>query len=113
VVIVAEYLILIYGDEAAENSLSEAEFAEILAGHTAFAENNRAALRDGNALTSTEAATSIRSDGVTDGPFLETKEALGGYYVIEAADLDAALAIAKQVPFGTGGGLEVRPIRSM
>lgn len=109
----AEYLILIYGDEASDSTLSEAEFAEVMAGHNAFAANNGPALRGGNALTSTEAATSIRGDGITDGPFLETKEALGGYYLIEAADLDAALAIAKQVPFGPGGGLEVRPIRKM
>ena len=47
---------------------------------------------------------------VTDGPFVETKEALGGYYLIEAADLDEAIAIAKQVPVGVGG-VEVRPVR--
>jgi hypothetical protein len=47
---------------------------------------------------------------VTDGPFIETKEALGGYYLIEAADLDEAIGIAKQVPVRTGG-VEVRPIR--
>ena len=47
---------------------------------------------------------------MTDGPFAETKEQLGGYYLIEAADLDAALAVAKQVPM-SGGGVEVRPIR--
>ncbi|HEY4457510.1 MAG TPA: YciI family protein [Pseudonocardiaceae bacterium] len=108
----AEYLVLIYGDETS-GEFSDAELAEVMAAHNRFAENNGPALRGGNALTSTEAATSIRADGVTDGPFLETKEALGGYYVIEAADLDAALAIAKQVPFGPGGGLEVRPIRTM
>jgi hypothetical protein len=117
VVIVAEYLILIYGDEAAEATLGEAELGEIMAGHNTFAEHNGPALRGGNALTPSETATTIRRDGdtvaVTDGPFLETKEALGGYYLIEAADLDAALAIAKQVPFGTGSGVEVRPIRKM
>ena len=109
----AEYLILIYGDEASQASLGNAELAEIMAGHNAFGDNNRAALRGGNALTPSGTATTIREDGVTDGPFLETKEALGGYYLIEAPDLDAALAIAKQVPFGPGGGLEVRPIQPM
>jgi hypothetical protein len=68
-------------------------------------------------LRPTETATAIRRDGdgvaVTDGAFLETKEALAGYYLIEAADLDAALAVAKQVPFGASGGLEVRPIWPM
>jgi hypothetical protein len=49
---------------------------------------------------------------MTDGPFAETKEALGGYYVIDAADLDQALAIAKQVP-APFGGVEVRPVRTV
>ena len=59
----------------------------------------------------TGTATSIRNNGatVTDGPFAETKEALGGYYLIEAPDLDAAIAIAKQVPHRFGG-VEVRPV---
>ena len=109
----AEYLILIYGSDASRAALSDAELAEIMAGHIAFAENNGPALRGGNALTPTDTATTIRDSGVTDGPFLETKEGLGGYYLIEATDLDEALAIAKQVPYPAGGGLEVRPIRQM
>jgi hypothetical protein len=68
----------------------------------------------GEQLASPETATTVRvQDGrtlTTDGPFAETKEALGGYYLIEAADLDEAIAIAKQVPVRTGG-VEVRPIR--
>ena len=65
-------------------------------------------------LEPTATATSVRSDGaggftVTDGPFAETKEALGGYYLITADDLDAAIAIAKQVP-APFGGVEVRPV---
>ena len=63
----------------------------------------------GEALQPTATATSIRGDVVTDGPFAETKEALGGYYLIEAADLDQALAIAKVCP-APYGGVEVRPI---
>ncbi|HEY4017137.1 MAG TPA: YciI family protein [Pseudonocardiaceae bacterium] len=113
----AEYLVLIYDDETASAAQSEAEFGEMMAAHGRFAEKNGAALRGGNALRPTETATAIRADGdgvaVTDGPFLETKEALGGYYLIEAPDLDAALAVAKQVPFGAGGGLEVRPVWAM
>ena len=54
----------------------------------------------------------MRDDIVTDGPFVETKEALGGYYVIEAADLDQALAIAKVCP-APYGGVEVRPIMDL
>lgn len=110
----AQYLILIYGDETAWANAGEAAWNETMQGHTAFNENNGAAIKGGNALQPTSTATSIRPDGdgkftVTDGPFVETKESLGGYYLVEAADLDEAVAIAKQVP-ATGGGLEVRPI---
>jgi hypothetical protein len=63
----------------------------------------------GNALQPSGTATSIRGDVVTDGPFAETKEALGGYYLIEAKDLDHALAVSKLCP-APYGGVEVRPI---
>ncbi|HEY8686674.1 MAG TPA: YciI family protein [Chloroflexota bacterium] len=110
----AQYLILIYEDEAGYANAGQDVFNEVMGGHTKFAENNGAAMKGGNALQPTSTATSIRSNGsgnftVTDGPFVETKEALGGYYLIEAADLDEATAIAKQVP-AKFGGLEVRPI---
>ena len=85
-----------------------------MAGHAAFGEKNAAAIVGGNALQPTATATSVRPDGadgftVTDGPFVETKEALGGYYLVEAADLDEAIAMAKEIPV-LAGGLEVRPI---
>jgi hypothetical protein len=88
----------------------------VLKGHQAFGERNGSVLRGGSALQSTATATSLRRDSsggfiVTDGAFAETKEALGGYYVIEAADLDEALALAEQVP-APFGGVEVRPVRS-
>jgi hypothetical protein len=110
----AQYLVLIYADEAqwaaGGQELNERASKE----HMAFGENNQAAIVGGNALQPTPTATSIRHGdnaevSVTDGPFAETKEALGGYYLIEAADLDAAIAIAKQVP-AEHGGVEVRPI---
>ena len=66
-------------------------------------------LLGGNALQPTSTATTIRNDVVTDGPFIESKEALGGYYLIEASDLDHALEIAKLCP-AQFGGVEVRPI---
>ena len=66
----------------------------------------------GDALQPTPTATSIRGDLVTDGPFAETKEALGGYYLIEAADLDQALAVAKLCP-APFGGVEVQPIMDL
>ncbi len=110
----SQYLILIYGDaEAEERMLTERNDA-IMQGHLDFGARNRAAIVGGEALQPPSTATTVRVDGdggfaVTDGPFAETKEALGGYYVVEAADLDAAIAMAKQIPT-IGGGVEVRPI---
>jgi hypothetical protein len=110
----SQYLILIYEDEASYANADGATYAEISKEHTEFAENNGAALQGGNALQATTSATALRRDdsggfAITDGAFAETKEALGGYYVIEAADLDAAIAVAKQVP-ARFGGVEVRPV---
>jgi hypothetical protein len=112
----SEYLILIYGEEAALGNPDPEAFGQMMKGHQVFGERNAAALRGGNALQPTATATSLRSDSsggftVTDGPFAETKEALGGYYLVEAADLDEALALAKQIP-APFGGVEVRPIRT-
>ena len=111
----AEYLVLIYEDEASWAAADPDVVEQIMKGHRVFGERNGAALRGGNALHPTGTATSIRKEStgeftVTDGPFAETKEALTGYYLIEAADLDEALAIAKQIPVPFGG-VEVRPVR--
>jgi hypothetical protein len=108
----ANYLLLIYRDEQAATG---AGGAEVSGPYREFMERRAAALRAGAALEPASTATSIRADGqggftVTDGPFAESKEVLGGYYVIEAEDLDEALAIAKEVP-APQGGVEVRPIR--
>jgi hypothetical protein len=113
----SQYLILIYEDEARWASATPGETGQIHKEHTVFAQQNTGALRGGNALHPGSTATSIRGDGsggftVTDGAFAETKEALGGYYVIEAADLDEAVAVAKQVP-AHFGGVEVRPVLPM
>jgi len=110
----SQYLILIYEDENGYANADEAVMSSVMEGHNTFGEKNAAAVQGGNALQPTSTATTVRSDGaggftVTDGPFVETKEALGGYYVVEAADLDEAIALAKQVP-APFGALEVRPI---
>ncbi|HEY3681640.1 MAG TPA: YciI family protein [Streptosporangiaceae bacterium] len=110
----AEYLVLIYEDEKAYADATPATFGGISAAHTAFAEANGAAMRGGKALQPTGTATSIRTNDageylVTDGPYAETREALGGYYLIEAPDLDQAIEVAKQVP-ARFGGVEVRPV---
>jgi hypothetical protein len=108
----AQYLILIYETEASYAEGGADVWEEVGKAHTRFAEQVGelgATMLGGNALQPTMTATSIRNDVVTDGPFAETKEALGGYYLIEAADLDQALAVAKLCP-APFGGVEVRPI---
>ena len=110
----AQYAILIYEDEVSWASAGQEAFDQVLKEHTAFGEQHAAVLRGGSALQPTGTATSVHRDpagniAVTDGPFVETKEALGGYYVVEAADLDEAIAVAKEVP-ARFGGVEVRPL---
>ena len=110
----SQYLVLIYDNEAAWAGAPEGTAQQHHGGPPQFGAANAAAIQGGNALQPTGTATSIRHDSsgevtVTDGPFAETKEALGGYYLIEAADLDAAIAVAKQIPV-VAGGVEVRPI---
>jgi hypothetical protein len=109
----AEYMILIYEQETPYQEMNEAEGREILAAHMRFqgqVAELGGTLVAGNALEPSATATTIRSDVVTDGPFAETKEVLGGYYLIDARDLDQALEIAKLCP-ALHGGVEVRPIR--
>jgi hypothetical protein len=110
----AEYLVLIYGNEKAIDDAGQQLWDQLMQEHGKFGANNAQALRGGNALQPAATATSIRKDDagkatVTDGPFAETKEALGGYYLIEAKDLDEAISIAAQVP-APFGGVEVRPV---
>lgn len=107
-----QYLILIYEAESFYTDATPQIMDEVMQAHGRFPgqlEELGAKMLGGNALQPTATATSIRNDVVTDGPFVETKEALGGYYLIEAADLDQALAAAKLCP-ARGGGVEVRPI---
>jgi hypothetical protein len=110
----SQYLVLIYGDEKASAEAGQGFWDDMHKGHGEFAEKNGPALAGGNALQGSDTATSIRATSggftVTDGPFLETKEALGGYYLIEAGNLDEAIAIAKDVPM-PNGGVEIRPIQ--
>jgi hypothetical protein len=108
----AEYMILIYEDENGYATATPDVFQQVMEAHTRFAqqvEEKGGKMVSGNALQQNSTATTIRGDVVTDGPFAETKEALGGYYLIEARDLDHALDIAKLCP-ARFGGVEVRPI---
>jgi hypothetical protein len=107
-----KYMILIYEKEAAYANMDAAESEAIFAAHGRFAGQVGelgATILAGDALEPTSTATTIRDDIVTDGPFTETKEVLGGYYLIEARDLDHALEVAKLCP-AAYGGVEVRPV---
>ena len=111
-----QYMLLIYGDERATESMPREEMAGIIDAYMAYGQ----ALRDdkvlvaSNRLRPTSTATAVRvKDGhtdVLDGPFAETKEQLGGYYLIEVPDLDAALSWAGRCPGARHGTVEVRPI---
>ena len=113
----AKYLVLIYGDEQKWDEETAQEQREKDQGHAAFVAKAGAAVIDGGALQPIATATTLRlgSAGrpmVTDGPFLETKEALGGYYLLEATDLDEAISLAGQLPeVGVAhSGVEIRPV---
>ena len=109
------YLLLIYGPEATEEPSPE-ESAAVMAAYNAFTEHIRSkdAYLGGEALEPTTTATTVRvRDGqtlTTDGPYAETKEALGGYYLVEARDLDEAIDFAARIPGAQQGSIEVRPI---
>ena len=108
----AQYLVLIYENESDYATASPEVYGEVMDAHNRFAElvtERGGKIAAGNALQGTDTATSIRGDVVTDGPFVETKEALGGFYLIEADDLDQAIKIAGMVP-ARFGGVEVRPV---
>ncbi len=107
-----QYMILIYEDEASYETATPEVFGQISQEHTDFmagVEQHGAKLLGGEALQPTGTATTVRGSDVTDGPFVETKEALGGFYLVDAPDLDTALAIGKRVP-ARFGGVEVRPV---
>ena len=110
----AQYLILIYENEEAYATATPEDLQAVMDAHNRFAEQVvelGGVLDGGNALQPTATATTIRGDVVTDGPFVETKEVLGGYYLITADDLDHAIKMSKLCP-APYGGVEVRPIMS-
>jgi len=109
-----EYMVFIWDDEQAVEQADQDTWAATMAAHRDFIAANGSALRGGNRLHPSAASPSIRTGpggavSVSDGAFAETKEVIGGYYLIEAADLDEALRIARQVP-APFGGVEVRPV---
>jgi hypothetical protein len=114
----AKYLLAIYGDEKQWEAMTQEQITDLVAAHAAFAEKAGARNLVGHELEPSSTATTLRGTvsgrpTPTDGPFLETKEALGGFYVIEAADLDEAISLAELLPEVRAGhsGVEIRPIR--
>ena len=111
-----QYMLLIYHNEADSGKASESERGQLHQEYGQFTEslNKSGHFRAGNGLQPTPTATTVRlRQGkrlVTDGPFAETKEQLGGYYLIEAKDLDDAIAIAARVPSARMGSVEIRPV---
>jgi hypothetical protein len=111
-----KYMLLIYHPEEAWGGLTEAERQKMYADYRQFSQEIMASGHHlaGSELHPTSMATSVRvRDGqqlATDGPFAETKEQLGGYYLIEAANLDEAISIAARIPSARVGTIEVRPL---
>lgn len=109
-----EYLLLIYEDEKRFTTMNEAAMGAEMAAYEAFGKEFAGKIKGGNALQPTSTATTVQSRNgkrlTTDGPFAETKEQLGGYYLVEAANLDEAIAMAEKIPGARAGRVEVRPI---
>jgi len=112
----AQFMFLLYDDESWYDEVTPEKWAEAMQLHGAFSAAVEAAgakVLGGEALERSITGTTVHNDWdgapatVTDGPFVETKEALGGFYLIEAADLDAAVELAKKCP---SGHVEVRPV---
>src|SRR3954462_8093328 len=114
-----QYLLLIYGNESEANARPDEEKKRTHGEYGAFTQGiiKSGHFKAGDALQSVSTATTVRvRDGkqlVTDGPFAETREQLGGYYLIEAKDLDEARSIAAKIPGAHTGSIEVRPIMKM
>jgi hypothetical protein len=111
-----QYMLLVYDDPKARPELSEDEYKGIYDEYAAISQD--AATKHSAQLKGTEEAKTVRiKDGdtlVTDGPFAETKETLGGYYLVEAGSIDDALKLAAKIPSARlGGSIEVRPIVEM
>ncbi len=112
-----QYALLIYEDETVYGTDDSPVMQDIIGKHMAFGQANGAVIRGGAGLRNTSAATSVRTQNgsqmLHDGPFAETKEQLGGLYLIEVEDLDAAIAVARKIPLAGDGCVEVRPLLPM
>jgi hypothetical protein len=111
-----QYLLLIYRNEAQQGRMDPADYQKLLAEYVAYTQSivQSGNFKAGDGLQPTTTATTVRvRDGqilATDGPFAETREQLGGYYLVDAKDLDAAIAMAARIPGAKDGSIEVRPV---
>ena len=114
-----QYLLMIYGNEAGMQAASKDQVTQMSAAYMAYTEAMKQAgvIRGGERLRPTSEATTVRVKNgkteVLDGPYADTKEQLGGYFMIDVPDLDAALAWAAKCPGASMGTMEVRPIWPM
>jgi hypothetical protein len=114
-----QYLLLIYGNEAGMQAASKADVEQMIAAYGAYTQAMKTAgvMVAADRLKPSTAASTVRiADGKTkvlDGPYAETKEQLGGYYLIDVPDLDAALSWAARCPGANYGVIEVRPVWAM
>jgi hypothetical protein len=114
-----QYMLLIYTNQQAWSHMTQEQMQQGMAAYLAYTEalRNAGALVGSNRLQNTDVATTVKvADGKTqvlNGPFVDTKEQLGGYFLIEAPDLDAAIAWAARCPGASHGTVEVRPIWAM
>ncbi len=113
-----QYMLLIYEDESLYQDDSP-DLEAIIAAHQALAGElaEQGILRGGEGLKTTDTATTVRKTpeghALHDGPYAEAREQLGGFYIVDAPDLDAALAIARRIPLLRDGAVEVRPVMEM
>ena len=108
------YALLIYGNEAVASQMSQQEEQAVMAAYNAFGERHKDVIVGGEALVPSTTATTVRvrdsKTVTTDGPFAETKEQLGGFYLVKCENLDEAIEIASHIPGATDGSIEVRPV---
>lgn len=111
-----QYMLLIYGDQSQWGSMSEEEMGQVMQAYGTFTQElqDSGAMVAGDALQQTDTATTVRVRNdetlTTDGPFAETKEQLGGYYLVDVGSLDEALEWAAKIPGARHGSIEVRPV---
>ena len=112
-----QYLLLIYGAEKQWEAYAEPEKQQIYKGYRDLIDDlqKKGNFKGGHELQPISMATTVRvrngKTSVTDGPFAESKEQLGGYFLVEAKDLDEAMAMAARIPSAASGSIEVRPIK--